>query len=193
MAAKILQLPTLSQRLWSDNDLLLILCTLKAKQIVAHREHCHVMQNKFLVEYVVSDEGDEGLLVSLVLQSYVSSVSRFHFTDTGEHSDSQTELLPHAIWERQNGVNYVKWYQPFESFDEGRSVRSILRGRHHGSLVITDAVMQHHASNASAITAELRSSGSLLLSTVDEKDNNLWDSSFLSEIAEPIKVVDYGC
>ena len=190
MAAEIIKLPTPNERLWSNNDLLLILCALKAKQIIAHRENCHVMQNKFLAEYVVSDEGDEGLLVSLVLQSYAS---RFYFADTGEHSDSQTEIIPHALWERQHGVNRVKWYQPFEDCDEGRSVRSMLRGRHHGPLVITDAVMQHHVSNASAITAELRSSGSLLLSTVDEKDNNLWDSSFLSEIAEPIKVVDYGC
>ena len=189
MAAEIIQLPTLSERSWSDNDLLLILCALKAKQIIAHRENCHVMQNKFLVEYVVSDEGDEGLLVSLILQSYAS---RFYYADTGEYSESQTELIPHAIWERQNGVNHVKWYQPFENCDVNVNVRSILRGRHHGPLVITDAVMQHHVSNASAITAELRSSGSLLLSTVDEKDNNLWDSSFLSEIAEPVKAVDHG-
>lgn len=190
MAAEILQLPALDKRPWSDNELLLILASLKGIQIIAHRENCHVMQNQFLVEYVVSDEGDEGLMVSLMLQTYAS---RFYYASTGDFSPSQTETVPHAIWERQQGINYVKWYQPYEYNDSNRSVRRLLEERHHSPLPFTLAVMAHHADCASEITNELRNTGSLLLSTVDERDNNLWDSSFLSEIAEPGRTVNDGC
>ena len=191
MAAEIINLNTRTRKNWSDNQLLMILCSLKAKQIIAHRENCHVMQNKFLVEYVVSDEGDEGLLVSLVLQAFGS---RWYNLHTQEQSTEQTTTVPHAIWERQNNVNYVKWCQPSESYNSGRCVKNILEERHHQRpILITYEVMEHHASYRKAIAAELRSTGTLLLNTVDEKDNNLWDSSFLSEIAEPKRVVDYGC
>ena len=142
MAAEIIKLPTANQRLWSDNELLLILASLKGIQIIAHRENCHVMQNKFLVEYVVSDEGDEGLMVSLVLQAYAS---RLYYASTVKYGPPQTETVPHAIWERQKGVSYVKWYQPFEYNDSNRSVRRLLEDRHHSPLPFTLAIMAHHA------------------------------------------------
>ena len=179
---------------WSDNDLYMFICGLKAAQIYSARPS--YVSHNLLVEYCVSDENDDSLIISTTVdQCYMHN--RFR-------RDHDLVTVPFALFEtRQTGphTTVCKYYQPTVQRYYGQSLRDCqkqrrqwVRGKKTNSY-ITQIIADHHVGDRDWMVRQIRNNHqTVLLSDLsdDSRVFQFWDTDFLRSLISDVGATANG-